>query len=176
MPDKPPPSDLPEEQKNKLEKARALFRAEDYAKAESYFSSVAGREKNPPTVVQEAMYYEAECLRLQGHVPKAADTYAALLKQFPNSVYREQCVQHMFDIANRWLDDTREQMREDKERQADENARAAGSLEVFIDVVERDREDEDLDRRGPILDGDSANLLPAHAPWRMASVMRRASR
>jgi outer membrane protein assembly factor BamD (BamD/ComL family) len=116
--DKPPPVQMPEDDANKLAKAREYFRAEEYAKAESFYTSVADREKNPPAIVQEAMYYQAESLRLQGHLPKAADTYAGLLGKFPNTPYREQCVQHMFDIANRWLDDTREQMREEKERQA----------------------------------------------------------
>jgi outer membrane protein assembly factor BamD (BamD/ComL family) len=116
--DKPPPVEMPADDAAKLAKAREYFRAQEYAKAESFFSSVADREKNPPAIVQEVMYYYAECLRLQGHLPKAADTYAGLLNKFPNSTYREQCVQHMFDIANRWLDDTREAMREEKERQA----------------------------------------------------------
>jgi outer membrane protein assembly factor BamD (BamD/ComL family) len=38
------------------------------------------------------------------------------LGKFPNSTYREQSVQHLFDIANYWLDDTRQAMKEDKER------------------------------------------------------------
>ena len=116
--DKMPAPDMPEDDTAKLARARDYFRAEEYAKAESFFTSVADREKNPPAIVQEAMYYKAECMRLQGYLPKAADNYTALLNKFPNSSYREQCVQHMFDIANRWLDDTREAMREEKERQA----------------------------------------------------------
>ena len=62
------------------------------------------------------MYYRGECLRLTGHYPRAADVYSGLLNKFPNSPYREQCVQHMFDIANFWLDDTRTEMRAEKER------------------------------------------------------------
>jgi outer membrane protein assembly factor BamD (BamD/ComL family) len=113
--EKAPAGDLPEAETNKLARAREYFRAQEYAKAEDFFNSVADREKNPPVIVQEAMYYRAECLRLQGHLPKAVDTYMSLLNKFPNNPYREQCVQHLFDIANRWLDDTRQAMREDKE-------------------------------------------------------------
>ncbi len=98
-----------------LAAGRDHFRREEYDKAESFFARVAENEKNAPPAVQEGMYYQAECLRLTGHYPKAADLYSALLAKFPNSSYREQCVQHMFDIANYWLDDTRQQMREDKE-------------------------------------------------------------
>lgn len=99
-----------------LAAGRDHFRREDYARAESYFGRVAENERNPAPAVQEAMYYQAESLRLQGYYPKAADTYSGLLAKFPNSSYREQCVQHMFDIANFWLDETRVEMREDKER------------------------------------------------------------
>ncbi|MFO0929274.1 MAG: tetratricopeptide repeat protein [Gemmataceae bacterium] len=96
--------------------AREYFRREEYDKAESIYYRVADNDKNAPSMVQEAMYYRAECLRLQGDYSKSADVYSALLGKFPNSVYREQCVQHMYDIANFWLDDTREEMREDRER------------------------------------------------------------
>lgn len=98
--------------------AREYFRREEYDKAETLYFRVSDNDKNAPSVVQEAMYYRAECLRLQGDYPKAADVYSALLGKFPNAVYREQCVQHMYDIANFWLDDTREEMREDRERRA----------------------------------------------------------
>jgi outer membrane protein assembly factor BamD (BamD/ComL family) len=99
-----------------LAAGRDHFRREEYDKAESFFARVAENEKNAPPAVQEGIYYQAECLRLTGHYPKAADLYSSLLQKFPNSSYREQCVQHMFDIANYWLDDTRQEMKEDKER------------------------------------------------------------
>ena len=108
---------FPDEVNERLTKARALYRQQEYEKAEDLFLSVADKESNPPLAIQEAMYYRAECLRLQGYFPKAADVYTSLLNKFPGSSYREQCIQHMFDIANRWLDETREEMRESKEKQ-----------------------------------------------------------
>jgi outer membrane protein assembly factor BamD (BamD/ComL family) len=96
--------------------ARDLFRCREYAKAEKIFDRIAANTKNAPHVAEEARFYEAECLRLQGHYPKAADTYNKLLMDFPSTSYREQAVQHMFDIANFWLEDTRRQMREVRER------------------------------------------------------------
>ncbi len=116
--EKAPTQAMPDDVKAQLAQARELFRAEEYARAESLFATIADREKNPPSAIQEAMYYRAECLRLQGHLPKAADTYAGLVSKFPSTPYREQCVQNMYQIADRWLDDTREQMKEEKERQA----------------------------------------------------------
>jgi outer membrane protein assembly factor BamD (BamD/ComL family) len=112
VPDKKPAT----EAETKLAGARDLFRREEYSKAEALYHHLAENKKNPSAVVQEALYYEAECLRLQGHFPKAADTYVDLLNKFPQNPYREQAVQHMFDIANYWLDDTRAEMREDLEK------------------------------------------------------------
>lgn len=112
----PKPTTIPDAALKSMAEGREAFRREDYDRAEAHFRSVADNEKYPPGIVQEAMYYRGECLRLSGHYPKAADVYAGLLNKFPGTAYREQCVQHMFDIANFWLDDTRAEMREDRER------------------------------------------------------------
>jgi outer membrane protein assembly factor BamD (BamD/ComL family) len=96
--------------------AEEIYRAGDYKKAERIFRSIADNSKNPPTIAEEARYYEAECLRRQQSYPKAADTYNRMLNDFPNGAFREQAVQHMYEIANYWLDDTRGEMQEIKEK------------------------------------------------------------
>lgn len=111
VPDKPLD---PKSQEGRLAGAKEFFRLKQYSNAERVFHRLSEDKKNPQ-VAEEATYYEAECLRLQGHYPRAADTYVKLLKNFERTAYREQSVQHMYDIANYWLDDTREQMREAKE-------------------------------------------------------------
>jgi outer membrane protein assembly factor BamD (BamD/ComL family) len=93
-----------------------LFRQEDYDKAERVFHYVADNKKNTPQLVQEAKYYEAECLFRQNELPRSADTYAGLMKEFPNNPYRDQANQRMFDIALFWLEDTWVVMKEDKEK------------------------------------------------------------
>jgi outer membrane protein assembly factor BamD (BamD/ComL family) len=98
-----------------LERAREAYRREEYSKAERLFGAIADRDKLPPQAVQEALYYRAECLRLTGYYPKACDTYSSLVSKFPQSSFREQCVERMFDIATYWLDDTWQEMRENKE-------------------------------------------------------------
>jgi TolA-binding protein len=90
--------------------ARELFRRGDYSHAESLFARIADNTHNTVAVAEEARYYEAECLRLQGRYPRAADVYSDLLNKFPQTAYREQAVQRLFDIANYWLDDTRQEM------------------------------------------------------------------
>jgi TolA-binding protein len=131
----PPPVDgfvlrpegmTPEKQPNgdgapaQLAGAHELFRREEYDKAERLFHHIAENKKNPPALVQEARFYEAESLRLAGNFPKAADTYADLMKKFRNNPYRDQCNQHMFDIATFWLEDTWAKMREEEQKRRGE--------------------------------------------------------
>lgn len=104
----------PKSPEGKLCGGKEYFRRKEYSHAERLFHHLAEDKKNPQ-VAEEATYYEAECLRLQGYYPEAADTYVKLLKNFDRSAFREQSVQHMYDIANYWLDDTREEMREKRD-------------------------------------------------------------
>ena len=112
--------------------AREMFRQKEYGRAEKIFHRVAesGVEKKDlwdelfsvrkkrdvsAALAEEARYHEAECCYLQQNYPRAADTYMRLLNDFGAGQYREQACQRLFDIANFWLEDTREQMRLAKE-------------------------------------------------------------
>jgi outer membrane protein assembly factor BamD (BamD/ComL family) len=106
---------LPGTAAGRLAGAHELMRQGQYARAETVFHRLAENEKNPVKIAMEARYYEAECLRLQKCYPEAADTYAGLLGKFPNNPYREQAVQHMYTIANYWLEDTRARMLQEQE-------------------------------------------------------------
>ncbi len=99
----------------KLAGAHEFFRTKEYTKAELLFHLLADDGKVDEKVRTEARYFEAECLRLQGLYPKAGDTYKRLLDDFPSNPYKEQACQRLYDIANYWLDDTREEMRETRE-------------------------------------------------------------
>jgi len=96
--------------------AQDLYRQGDYAKAEKIFRSIADNTANAPQVAEEARFYEAECLLRQDHFPKAADIYNKQLTDFPSGMHRDQAVERMFEIANFWLEDTREEIRQDKEQ------------------------------------------------------------
>jgi outer membrane protein assembly factor BamD (BamD/ComL family) len=100
----------------KLAGGHELYRKEDYAAAEKVFHFIAEKSKVQAPVAEEARFYEAECLRHESNYPKAADTYNRQLTDFPSGIHREQAVQHMFEIANFWLDDTRKEMEEEKEK------------------------------------------------------------
>jgi TolA-binding protein len=110
-----PESPVTDAAANELASAHELYRNGEYARAEKLYHKVADNTKNSAQLAEEARYYEAESLRRQRHYPKAADTYNRMLNDFPRGVYREQAVQHMFEIANYWLDDTRKDMKEYKE-------------------------------------------------------------
>jgi TolA-binding protein len=101
---------------DQLQGAHELFRRGEYAKAEKLYHKVAENKKNSPTVAEEARYYEAECLRLQQEYPKAADTYNRLLNDFHLGTHREQAMEREFEIANYWLEDTRDEIRREKEK------------------------------------------------------------
>lgn len=96
-------------------KALELFREQKYAEAEKICHKLAEKTKDNALLAEKARFYEAECLYQQKKYPKACDTYARMLNDHGSGVYREQAVHRMFDIANFWLEDTRQQMRESRE-------------------------------------------------------------
>lgn len=101
-----------------LAAAHELYRAGSYGAAAKAFKKVADNTRNSPSIGEEARFYEAESLSRQDDLPKACDTYHKMLVDFPAGTYRDQAVRRMFDIANFWLDDTRNEMaayREKKE-------------------------------------------------------------
>jgi outer membrane protein assembly factor BamD (BamD/ComL family) len=100
-----------------LESAKELFQKGDYKKAEKHFTHLAENTKNPPSVAEEARFYEGECERLQGRYPSAVGSYKRQLKDFPSGAHQKEALRQMFDIANYWLDETRDDMVAYHERQ-----------------------------------------------------------
>jgi outer membrane protein assembly factor BamD (BamD/ComL family) len=107
----------PSELSPELAAAHEKFKANELDDAEKVYHKIAENQKNPPTVAEEARFYEAECLYKTDHWPKACDTYNKTLLDFPNGSYRAQCCSRMFDIANSWLDETRTEIQEKKEKE-----------------------------------------------------------
>jgi TolA-binding protein len=98
-----------------FEGARLLFQEQEYAKAEPIFGKIADNKKNVVQVIEAARYYQAECLYKQSKYPAAGDRYLQLLNEFPSASHGEEARQRLFDIANYWLDETRDQMEKAKE-------------------------------------------------------------
>jgi outer membrane protein assembly factor BamD (BamD/ComL family) len=100
-----------------LEAAKELFQKGDYKGAEKRFYRVAENKKALPSVAEEARFYEAESQRLQGRYPAAVATYKRQLKDFPSGAHQKEALKQMFDIANYWLDETRDAIKAYHERQ-----------------------------------------------------------
>lgn len=99
-----------------LNAAQEVYRAGNVDAAEKQFHKIAENTRNSPLIAEEARFYEAECLFKQEKYPKACDTYHKMLNDFPSGAYRDQAVRRMFDIANFWLEDSRTEMAEYREK------------------------------------------------------------
>jgi TolA-binding protein len=108
----------PAESNPDLIAAKEVVRKGDFAAAEKLFHKIAEKSKDEPIINEDARFNEAECLRQQQRYPKAADTYIKMLNEHSNGLHREVAVQRLFDIASYWLEDTRKEMDEVKEKRA----------------------------------------------------------
>lgn len=94
-----------------LEGAKRQFQNKEYRKAEATFHKIANAKKAPLNLIDDAMYYEAECQRLQNNLRTAEGSFKKYTREFRvNGRHLEEANRRMFDIANYWLDDTRQQM------------------------------------------------------------------
>ena len=121
----------------KLAAAKQLLDQKKFAEAEKAFHEVAmSREPSaqvetpgfasqifkhkgkevPEQFREEALFFEAECQRLQKHYRGAEETYSQLVKEFPSTQYTERTDKALFAIAVYWLADTRQQMKEYEEQ------------------------------------------------------------
>jgi tetratricopeptide (TPR) repeat protein len=112
-----PPSEveLHEQCEHLLLEGQHYFRMGQYKTALNLFKKVAAVFHDD--MAEEACFSQAECLRMQQQLPAAAEAYVTLLNDYPCGRLRGQVVQRIFDIANYWLDDTREDMRRIREFQ-----------------------------------------------------------
>jgi tetratricopeptide (TPR) repeat protein len=99
-----------------LEGAKRMFLDKEYLKAAPIFCSIADHNKNTLKVLEDARWYEAECYYKLARYPDASSRYIQLLNNFPSAVHGEAARQRLFDIANYWLDETREQMEAAREK------------------------------------------------------------
>ncbi len=92
-----------------------LFAREDYPKAQSAFYQLARKKSTTPDVAEACLFYEAECYRMQEQYPKAAEIYSQMIKEYSRRTHHHDALQRMFDIANYWLNDTRDVLRRTQE-------------------------------------------------------------
>ncbi|GBD35920.1 Outer membrane protein assembly factor BamD [bacterium HR36] len=105
----PPPGTLAGD----LASARVLFQRGEYGNAEKVFSWLADRaeREKEPNIFEEALYWLGESQFAQRKYPAARMTYKRLLDKFPNSRFRSEVIRREVEIAENWLEDTREELR-----------------------------------------------------------------
>jgi len=104
----PPPGTLAGD----LASARLLFQRGQYEDAEkvcAWLADRAEREKDP-NIFEEALYWQAESQFAQRKYPAASATYKRLLDKFPNSRFRAEVIRREVEIAENWLEVTREEI------------------------------------------------------------------
>jgi outer membrane protein assembly factor BamD (BamD/ComL family) len=94
-----------------LEVAKRQYLDKNYAEAENAFNLIAKAKKMPIDVQEDALFYRGECQRLQANYRQAEGSLKLYIKSFPYGKYTSQANDRLFDIANYWLNPTREKMK-----------------------------------------------------------------
>jgi outer membrane protein assembly factor BamD (BamD/ComL family) len=99
-----------------LEIAKRLYVEQNYAAGEAKFKLIHKAKKLPVDVQEDALFYMGECQRLQRDYRHAEGSLKLYIKSFPYGKYTSQANDRLFDIANYWLNPTRENMKLAEER------------------------------------------------------------
>src|SRR5262249_2686466 len=94
----------------KMADAEQLYAAGQYPKAIKLFRDIADNQMNPSDLSERARSMQAESRRMAGQWPEAVDTYHKLLQDFPTGAHRRESCIRMYEIADAWLDDFREEL------------------------------------------------------------------
>jgi outer membrane protein assembly factor BamD (BamD/ComL family) len=98
-----------------IEEAKQLYKAQNYAEAERKFNLIAKAKKLPADVTEDAVFYRGECQRLQANYRAAEGSLKLYIKSYPYGRYTSQANERLFDIANYWLNPTRDRMKHAEE-------------------------------------------------------------
>jgi TolA-binding protein len=99
-----------------LRDAKRLIDDKKFDEAEKAFHAIGIDKKCPEQFREEAVFFEAECERLQKKYRIAEETYSLLFKDYPSTQYTERSDRALFEIALHWLEETRKQMEEYEEQ------------------------------------------------------------
>jgi TolA-binding protein len=85
--------------------AEKLYEEQKYAEArEAMHKIIKKYKKKKEPIINDALFYQAECDFQLGNYPAAQDGYAELLKVDGNTKYFDRCVNRLFAIGRFWLD------------------------------------------------------------------------
>lgn len=85
--------------------AHKLYEEQKYVEARKALHAIVKKykKKNEP-ILEDALFYRAECDFQLGHYPDAQDGYDELLKKYQSTKHLEQSVRRLFAIGRYWLD------------------------------------------------------------------------
>jgi outer membrane protein assembly factor BamD (BamD/ComL family) len=95
-----------------LEAAKVLYQQQQYAVAEKKLEIITKAKKLRLDTLEDAQFYMAECQRLQGNYRDARDNFRVYIQSFPYGKYASLANEREFDIANYWLNKTRDEMKD----------------------------------------------------------------
>jgi outer membrane protein assembly factor BamD (BamD/ComL family) len=97
-----------------LEAAKVLYQKQQYAQAEKMFEVITKAKKLRLDTLEDAQFYMAESQRLQGNYRDARDNFRVYVQSFPYGKHASESNDRLFDIANYWLNKTRDEMKENE--------------------------------------------------------------
>jgi TolA-binding protein len=85
--------------------AEKLYEEQKYAEARKAMAQIIKKyKKQKAPIVNDALFYQAECDYHLANYPAAQDGYTELLKVDGKTKYFEQCINRLFAIGRYWLD------------------------------------------------------------------------
>ncbi|MDW8244221.1 MAG: tetratricopeptide repeat protein [Thermogemmata sp.] len=94
----------------KMAEADRLFAEGRFAQARKIYKQLADNQGNPADLAERARFLQAECRFYEGHYPEAVDTYHRLLLDYPTGAHRREACNRMYQIADYWLNDFRDEL------------------------------------------------------------------
>lgn len=148
-----------------MEKAKALFEAEEYSDAEKAFKKLARKYKDKP-IEEEAMYYVGESQYQQERYPAAQDSFDELLKKYTSSRYLEQTTRRMFSIATKWLKSPKSASEIELAQYTEEGFDESGKhVAAVLPKSEFPLKPNFTDRTRPFFDTPGRALQALHSIW-----------
>ncbi len=97
-------SDVPPAGLDEFNAARKLYEEQKYAEARKALHQIVKKyKKKKEPIVEDALFYRAECDFQLQNLADAQDGYDELMKEYPSTKYLEQSVRRLFAIARYWL-------------------------------------------------------------------------
>ena len=81
--------------------------------------------------LEKVMPMDAEAYRMSGELPRAMRTYNRLLQDFPTGSYRTDSCGRMYQIANYWLSDLRDEIKQEQEKERGERSMVIPAMVHF---------------------------------------------